>query len=163
MGAGHTAERVRVRSSSRCCWISPNCPAGQAKVCAAKRVSVSVCVLGVGKTQAGAHVLLTWDHPPQLPEPEQVKERCSTMDPSWPAGQANVRVSGPGQVVQVLLVCVHAPQEPSPEQTNDRCSPMEPTWPLGQESERLSGEGHGAHELVVSVQGPAVVVRSQGS
>ncbi|PZR01236.1 MAG: hypothetical protein DI539_28645 [Flavobacterium psychrophilum] len=58
---------------------------------------------------AGAHVLLVSDHEPQLPNPEHTKERCSWISPSWPVGQVRVRLSGPGQGMQVLLVSVHGP------------------------------------------------------
>lgn len=75
---------------------------------------MSVCVLGLGNTHAGAQVLLVSVHALQLPEPAQTYERCSWIAPSWPVGQAKVRLSGAGHGVQVLLVSVHGPAVVAP-------------------------------------------------
>ena len=67
--AGQDAARVCVRCSCRVCVMLPSWPDGHASVCDAVRVSVFVCMLGFGSTQAGAHVLDVVAqalHPPQV-------------------------------------------------------------------------------------------------
>lgn len=124
VGAGHDAERVFVRCSGRCWVMAPDWPDGHANVCSAVRVSVLVCVLGVGNTQMAAQSPLSTNTPGVPSQAHGVatgkpvglgqdQVRCSPVVqllpvPDQPAGQAPLygagRHSGAGATQAVAHV-----------------------------------------------------------
>ena len=87
-----------MRCSGRCWVMAPDCPAGQANVCWAVRVSVLTWVLGVGNTQLAAQSPLSTNTPgvPSHTQPVLVGE---------PVGLGHVHVRR-SPVVQLLPVPV---------------------------------------------------------